>query len=323
MATSTTKTVSKTVSIAAGQTVNIKFGSITIPAYREFMGYAITVTDSSDLKLYKYGTSSFMGFDTFYDASTAEEYIKWTDSYRYPTITVKNSSSTESHTVTFSVIFKIQTVDVKLILYQMNYENKGLITVYANNSTIGTLSHTDQFVTVSWGDRIELSPRGSQSPYVFSSMSFAPSSGISDYRGFTMPDNDIRIYFYVTEGYHLNISVHGGEGNTITYSAEHTGPSNYIKSGDVVTLIPHPAEGYVYKDFTTLQAQKLNKTQFTMPSTETFIVATFDVKPDNVVGYYNGTEFVPCTVNYYDGTDFVECEPYYYDGTDWVPISTS
>ena len=324
MATSSTITVTKSTTIPPDNTVNITFGSITIPNYKVFVRYAITVTDSSNLKLYKYGTTSFMGFGTDYDASTAEEYIGWTYSYRYPKITVRNSSSTKSCSVTFSVIFTVQTVDVKITLQSINPSSKGTLTVYANGIQKATMYAENQFVTVSWGDTIKLTGRGRESPYVLANISLSGSGTSSlDYHEFTMPDSDISVYLSLTTGNHLNITIHGDEGNTMTYSAEHAGVNDYIKSGDVVTLIPHPAEGYVYKDFTTLQAVKLNKTQFTMPSMETFIVATFDVKPNNVVGYYNGTEFVPCTVNYYDGTDFVECEIYYYDGTDWVPISST
>ena len=39
------------------------------------------------------------------------------------------------------------------------------------------------------------------------------------------------------------------------------------------------------------------------------------------IGYFDGTEFVPCIPYYYNGEDWVEVYPHYYDGTKWVLCS--
>jgi hypothetical protein len=94
------------------------------------------------------------------------------------------------------------------------------------------------------------------------------------------------------------------EGETITLSYTETSPYEfrYFKSDDV----------------------EISANQFIMPAKNVTVYGVFrDSTKMNIIGYYDGTTWVPCTVNYYDGTQFVECEPYYYNGTTWVPISTT
>lgn len=45
---------------------------------------------------------------------------------------------------------------------------------------------------------------------------------------------------------------------------------------------------------------------------------TYDGK--RTVAYYNGSQWVECTIHYYDGSKWQECIPYYYDGQQWVEL---
>lgn len=112
--------------------------------------------------------------------------------------------------------------------------------------------------------------------------------------------------------------------------------SYYVYPGDTVTLNAHPyskspgvrEHDYILHSIVSEQAQITmtgeNVGIFTMPVKNVTVTANFQAVLDNKsIGYYDGTEFIPCIVNYYDGTDFVECEPFYYDGSDWVECNNS
>lgn len=317
-------TVTKSQAVGPNKTANITFNKVTIPQYYTFDSYRISINSNpGDMGVYKYNTSSLISTNAGYAASTAETNLGWTDGGN-PKLTVKNKSTTTQYSIQITITFTLSYVERSLILNQISPTSSGFVRIYANGVDVGFLSSDGQSKTVKPGDTIRLQCRGSNS-YVFDNLTLSPTPSDYDNYQFTMPDSDISMVMSCVTGYSISLTAVGGEGNTASYSAEHMG-SGRIKSGDVVTIFPNPAEGYIFKKFEITNvpaAQKLNKTQFIMPSAQTVVVAYFVVKPNNVVGYYNGTEFIPCTVNYYDGTEFVECEPYYYDGTDWIPISTT
>ena len=49
----------------------------------------------------------------------------------------------------------------------------------------------------------------------------------------------------------------------------------------------------------------------------------YSFKGNGYVVYYDGSQWVKCSMKYYDGTDWVACKPHYYNGSEWIDISSS
>lgn len=49
----------------------------------------------------------------------------------------------------------------------------------------------------------------------------------------------------------------------------------------------------------------------------------YTFKGNGYVVYYDGSQWVKCSMKYYDGTDWVACKPHYYNGSEWIDISSS
>ena len=323
MAATSTKTVTKTASVPAGTYINIQFSKVAIPNYKEFVKYTVETSDKA-AKLAQYNTQHAMNWGSSY---TNGNYINWTDG-GYPTITVSNSNSSAT-TFTFTITFTFTTVDSILRLADI-YPLSSIafiMQVKVNGSIKSTFMSPNSTTTLSYGDRVELITWARYNNYVYDHI-----AGLGDGDTSIMPKGGKNLSLYFTTGYKVSKADNSTNGD-ISFESDHYGRSTdgyFVKSGSIVTIYPSPDEGYIYKDCTVREdvipsgsIVTITKTQFTMPSMNVKIYPHFIVKPNSVVGYYNGTEFIPCTVNYYDGAQFVECETYYYDGTDWVPISTT
>lgn len=96
--------------------------------------------------------------------------------------------------------------------------------------------------------------------------------------------------------------------------------------GTVIDIAAFAISPYSFSHWTATAGTIANPssavTTFTVPTSDCTVTAHFTAD-QGIVKYYDGTNFVPCTVYYFDGTNFTQCTPYYYDGTEWKLCSTS